>query len=472
MGTNTSNPALTVPIQAAAPLSTAGRWRILVVAFLGWLCAGMYMSITQLTGQAAAINLLERVGSLDAARFQVLNKEVQAKDATRSLPQRLSESDRAQIVQWKGLVGRWFAWYQCAFLFGAAAGGLCFGWLGDRLGRSKGMALSILTYSGMAAAAALAQSPVHLLVLWFLACTGVGGMWPNGVALVSEAWSGLSRPMVAGVIGTAANIGLFLMATIASQIRITPEEWRWVMGVGASPLVLGLFALAAVPESPRWLAARVEQQARQQAPTPTWEVFQPPCLGITLVGILLATIPLIGGWGSANWMIPWAGEAGEAASPPDPFLKARVGQARAVPGIVSSLLGGWIASLVGRRLTYFLVSLAALVLAQYTFWFGFPTDRDFLIWVGALGFVSGIYFGWLPLFLPELFPTRVRSTGAGVSFNFGRIVTAVTVFASGILMNVFDGDYARIGRVTSLIFAVGMIAACFAPDTSRKDLRD
>jgi MFS family permease len=297
-------------------------------------------------------------------------------------------------------------------------------------------------------------------------------MWPTGVALVSEAWSNMSRPMVAGVIGTAANIGIFLLATIAANIRITPEEWRWIMLVGAAPLVLGLFALVAVPESPRWLAARRGQSVGPAAGSSPAGIFQPPFLHITLLGIVLATIPLIGGWGSANWMIPWAGEAGEAAIPPNHLLKAQVSQARALTGIVGSLLGGWIASFAGRRRAYFVISLAALVIAQYTFWFAVPTDGTFLFWVAGLGFVSGIYFGWLPLCLPELFPTRVRSTGSGVSFNFGRILTAATIFATGALMEFFAGDYARIGRVTSLIYALGLLAILFAPDTSEKQLAD
>ena len=192
------------------------------------------------------------------------------------------------------------------------------------------------------------------------------------------------------------------------------------------------------------------------------------------MGILLATIPIIGGWSTANFMIPWADAAGEAATPPNPYLKAQVNQARAVTGIVGSLLGGWIASFVGRRRTYFFVSLMCLLIAQSTFWFVVPTDRSFLYWVAALGFFSGIYFGWLPLFLPELFPTRVRSTGAGVSFNFGRILTAITVFVSGALISseFIRGDYARLGRVTSLIFALGLLAIWFAPDTSQKQLED
>src|SRR5262249_6634685 len=108
----------------------------------------------------------------------------------------------------------------------------------------------------------------------------------------------------------------------------------------------------------------------------------------------------------------------------------------------------------------------------YTFWLAYPTGRWFLAWVAALGFISGIYFGWLPLFLPELFPTRVRSTGAGVSFNFGRILTAVTVFATGALMGLFGGDCGRVGRVTTRLCARGRLAIWLARDPSRKSLED
>lgn len=480
---------LSVP-PSEAPLPLASRIVVLVVAFLGWMCAGMHMSTTQLAGQAAAIDLLGLDGQLDANRYQSLSRQTQQASkrghASGITSQPLPAGDRAELAGWKKLVARWFAWYQCAFLFGAAAGGLLLGWLGDRFGRAKGMTISILTYSLLAGAAYFSQSPGQLLVLWFLACLGVGGMWPNGVALVGECWSGISRPLVAGVIGTAANVGLFLMATIAAHVQITPDDWRWVMLVGCSPVALGLFSLAAVPESPRWLAAREHGPANRpnalpagQAPAGSRaehpelsEVFRSRYLRVTLVGIVLATVPMIGGWGSANWMVPWAGEAGEAADPPNPYLKAQVGQARAFTGILGSLIGGWVAGVLGRRLSFFLVSLAALASAEITFCLLVPTDRWFLTWVAILGFVSGIYFGWMPLFLPELFPTRLRSTGAGVSFNFGRIVTATTIFATGALMEYFSGDYARIGRITSLIFAVGMVVIWLAPDTTKRQLAD
>jgi len=440
-------------------LSMRGRYLVLVCAFLGWFCAGIHMSITQLAGQPAAVDLLSRSGRLDRPRYDSLSRQVSEFGARRGRPDGMSTTDWTVYLSGKAEIARWFAWYQCAFLFGAAAGGWVLGRLGDRVGRARAMAASILTYSLMAGAAYLARSPEELLVCWFLACMGVGGMWPNGVALVSEAWSGMSRPMVAGVIGTAANIGIFAFSSLATQVRITADTWRWVMLAGASPAVLGVISLLTVPESPRWLASRTRGSG-PATPTAMNEIFVPPLLRVTLIGILLATVPILGGWCAANWMVPWAGDAG-----------ARVNQARSVTGMVASLLGGWIASWAGRRLTYAVVSVACLAIAQYTFWFKSPTDADFLLYVAGLGFFSGIYFGWLPLFLPELFPTRVRSTGAGVCFNFGRIATAATVLTAGLLMSVFEGDYARIGRVTSLFFAVGLVAILMAPST-REQLKD
>lgn len=459
-------------LNSVSALSIQGRYLVLICAFLGWLCAGMHMSITQLVGQPAAVDLLARSGSLDREKYQALARQVPKTVAGKTAPTTLTSAEMDQYKQWKSLIARWFAWYQCAFLFGAASGGLFFGRLGDRIGRAKAMAVSILTYSLMAGASYFSTSPWFLLVCWFLACTGVGGMWPNGVALVSEAWSGMSRPMVAGVIGTSANIGIFLFSTVATQVKITPDDWRWVMLAGASPTVLGLFSLLFVPESPRWLAARQRPLDEKAPETTEGGIFLPPLLRVTLLGILLATIPIIGGWSTANWMVPWAEDAGASAVPPNPYLKAQVNQARAVTGMIGSLLGGWIASCIGRRLTYSIISAICLCIAQYTFWFVVPTDQSFLYCVAALGFFSGIYFGWLPLFLPELFPTRVRSTGAGVSFNFGRIVTAITVFAAGMLMDYFEGNYAQIGRMTSLFYALGIVAVLLAPDTSRKGLED
>ena len=128
---------------------------------------------------------------------------------------------------------------------------------------------------------------------------------------------------------------------------------------------------------------------------------------------------------------------------------------------------------LGRRRCYFLLSLGALCSAQFLFWFNEPGNFWFYFWNACLGIFNGFFFGWLPFCLPEMFPTRVRSAGAGVSFNWGRILTAFGVLiAAGLLKTAFDGDYGLIGRVTSLVSALGLVVVFFMPDTSQTTMDD
>ena len=370
----------------------------------------------------------------------------------------LSEKEIADTVR------SWYAYFQCAFLFGAAAGGYFFGRLGDRMGRTRALGVSVIWFSIFTGASYLAQTPTQLLLLRFIACLGVGGCWPNGVALVSEVWAKVARPVMASLIGMAGNLGIFTIATLGKHYEVTPESWRWVLLIGATPILLGLIAFFLVKESPSWTAVQDEKSDSSSPKPDEISVFRRPYLGITIIGIALATVPLFGGWGSANWIIPWSAEVG----PPE--LKAEILQIRSVTSIIGSALAGVIATLVGRRSTYFFTSLGALLTAQYIFWFTTPIDSGFLALVGLLGFFNGLFFGWLPFFLPELFESKVRATGAGVSFNFGRILTATTIFLTPAMTQVFGGSYAQIGRTTSLIFAIGMVVVLLAPDTSKRKL--
>jgi MFS family permease len=368
----------------------------------------------------------------------------------------VSPEDEAQV-------GAWFAWYLCAFLLGGAVGGAVFGRLGDRAGRVRAMGWSILCFSAFTGAGWLAQTPGQLLVLRFLASMGVGGMWPAGVALVSEAWPSASRPTVAGAMGMAANVGIAVMAVIGQRVRVTPDSWRWAMLVGAIPAVLGVVVLLAVPESPRWLAQRAGAGGGASA-APLVEVFRPPLLGRTALGILLGAVPLVGTWASGKWLIPWADASGADA--------AGAQAVWAAGAVVGGAAGGWVADLLGRRLTYFLISLGSLLLNGAIYRGLTPADPAFLPAVFALGVVATLFFGWLPLYLPELFPTRVRATGSGVTYNTGRLASAAGVLAAGGLMSLFRGDYARVGEVTAWVYGLGMVVILFAPDTTRGGLRD
>lgn len=430
-------------------LSRALRWWVLVAAFAAWLFAGVQMSVTPLI----------------------------AHSATKSF---LVTADSPEVP--KGVLTDWFARYNATFLFGAAAGGILFGWIGDRFGRAKALAASVCCYTLFSALTTLARTPEQFVVLRFIGCLGIGGAWPNGIALASEVWGSVSRPVLAGVIGTAANVGLVLMGLLACYQSITPDSWRWVMLLGGVPLLLGVAMFFTLPESPKWRAAREEARRRRSQPadssnpsagetasgdtaaarSPVAEVFQPPLLTATLLGILLGTIPLFGGWGCTNWLVPWADQVGAQT---DASLKAWTQVYRSAGAAASSLAGGWVAARLGRRLSYFLFSLSSLVIGQLIYRELNPLHPQFGFWVFLLGTTTGFYFGWLPLCLPELFPTRVRSTGAGVTFNFGRIATAFGVLGAGLLSRLpaFNGDYGKVGSVTSLVFAAGMLAIWLMP---------
>jgi MFS family permease len=446
--------SLTPPL---GELSPAACYLILVVAFLGWMFSGFQMAVMTLSAPSATKSFL-RDGQLTAStafRFERLL-------ATPALPSRVAPAAEDEGEAYKAIGGLWFSWYNAAFLFGAAAGGFVFGWLGDRSGRVRSMGASIFCFSFFSGLGYFAATPEQLLLLRFLSGMGVGGMWPTGVALASEAWSG-SRPMISGLLGTSANVGLVFLNGLAYFWPPQPEEWRWLLLVCAAPLPLAFVVWACVPESRRWLAARNAPKIVGGQVTIT-TVFRPPLLRLTLIGIAIGTIPVLGGWGATQWLIPWTNSVVGKAEPSAMALTAVM---RSGGAIIGGLAGGWIASLAGRRLTYFLVSLATLALGEYIYLVLTPRDASFWPCVFMLGMISTIFFGWLPLYLPELFPTEARSTGAGVSFNWGRILAACGVLGTGVVTAAFGGDYGRAGSITTLIYAVGMIIILFAPDTTK-----
>jgi MFS transporter, SHS family, sialic acid transporter len=442
----------------SSELTATARCVILAAAFLGWMFSGFQMAVMTLSARSATTEFLRlgRVSPEEPLKFSRLLLPLQS-------PRPVGSGSDAEAAQLARIVPRWFSWYNAAFLFGAASGGLIFGWLGDRIGRVRAMAASITCFSLFSGIGYFAASGEQLLLLRFLSGMGVGGMWPTGVSLASEAWSSASRPAVAGVLGTAANVGLVVFNLVGYQNPVVPESWRWTLLLCASPLFLGVIVFFAVPESEEWLAARGHsgQQAKRVSIT---TVFRPPLLRTTLIGIAIGTIPLLGGWGATQWLVAWADKVGGVN---DPRAKALTAIMRSGGGAIGSLFGGVIASLLGRRLTYFVISLLSLAAGEYICLAMTPNDYGFAAMVFAVGFISTIFFGWLPLYLPELFPTHARAAGAGVSFNFGRILTGVGVLATGAITTWFQEDYGRAGSVAMLVYGLGMIVILFAPDTTK-----
>ena len=374
------------------------------------------------------------------------------------------------------LGGDWFARFTAALMLGAAIGGIFLGNLGDAIGRTRALSVSILFYSVFAGLGAFVNTQEQMLGLRFLVGLGVGGVWPNAVALGAECWPDKSRPIVAGLMGAALNAGILMLSQIARTWHITPESWRWIFKLAAAPVVLGLLALVAIPESPLWLASR--KRRPQDAPAgsaPTRrtsalrELFRPPLLRLTLAGILIASIPMIGAWAASKWMIPWADkEAGSTAA----GYKAVTQGWWALGAVLGSFLGAQIAAWLGRRRAYAIISAGATALTSLMFLGTAPLQTSFLPIVFAQGFVATLFFGWLPLYLPELFPTRVRAAGSGIAFNSGRFATALGVFAAGGLFAALGGSYPKVGAACGLIYLLGVIVVWWVPDTTNTKLQD
>src|SRR5262245_9938295 len=359
---------------------------------------------------------------------------------------------------------RWFARFTAALMLGAAVGGSLLGNRGDRIVRARAMAVSVLVYSAFAGLGVLVTTCEQMLVLRFLVGLGVGGMWPNGVALVAECWPDAARPTVAGVLGAGINVGILGLSQVGRFYPLTPESWRWIFAIAAFPALLGIVIVTVLPESPKWLVSRGETRA--PAP-PLGELFRGELLPLTLVGILLASIPLIGAWAGSKWMIPWAAHiAGEA----HPYYKSTTQFYWALGATFGGLLGAPFAGWLGRRLSYFLISVGATLATWAMFLLTQPFEPTFLPIVFAQGLIATLFFGWLPLYLPELFPVRVRATGAGVAMNMGRFVTAAGVLMGGNLFSWFGDSYSSVGAAFAMVFAMGAIVILFAPSTEGRRL--
>jgi MFS family permease len=433
---------------ARARTGSAGKWMALIAAFLGWMFDGFEMGLYPLVARPALLEL--------------------------GLPQ-------DQIGGWLGIV-------TAVFLVGAALGGVLFGWLGDRIGRVRAMVWSVLTYAVFSGLCGFATTPWQLAVPRFIASLGMGGEWALGVALVMELWPSASRPILAGLIGAAANVGFLAIALVGlgiAHIRLGLEEvlvstglsqasvtylmgadgsaWRILLFVGAVPALLTFFIRIFVPESERWKAAA------RNAPKPrVEEIFAPRLRRNTLLGTALGALALIGTWGSVQWLPHWAHQMTQGTGTVGAREWTQI--ASAIGAIFGTIIAALLAERYSRRASYFLFTLASLAACGFLFWTPARYGGGFLLAVGAVGLTTASFYGWLPLYLPELFPTRLRATGQGFAFNAGRVLAAGGALASGQILDAFHEDYALMCRVISMVYVLGLVVIWFCPETKGRPL--
>lgn len=415
---------------ASQTLSSAPNKRAailaLAAAFLGWLFDGFEIGLFPVVARPALKDMLGDVPNIE------------------------------------GLVGQWMGIITAAFLIGAACGGAAFGWLGDRIGRVRAMSFSILCYSLFSGAGYFAQSPEHLAIFRFIAALGMGGEWALGVALVMEVWPEKHRPWLAGAIGAAANLGMVLVGVIAMNVKVTEDSWRWMFLVGASPAILTFLIRLFVPESEKW------QHAKETATTdasPLAQVLRGKLLKRTLIGIVLSSVALIGTWASVQWIPLWV----DVLSGKDPTAKAHAHMISSLGAVTGSLLAPMLLGRFSRRWGYFTLCALSLLVCAYLFRTQTEYTSHFVFIVFLTGTATAAFYGFFPLYLPELFPTAVRASGQGLCYNAGRLIAAVGALTGGALVKHYGG-YAEMGAVITLVYIIGMIAIWFSPETKGKPL--
>jgi len=370
-------------------------------------------------------------------------------------------------------------------LLGWAAGGIGAGVLADYVGRRRTLMLSILWYAVFAGLTALSWDYWSLLIFRFFTGIGLGAEWGPGAAIVAEFWPPASRGRAAGALHSAYGFGLLLASGIWLLLNpLGPSSWRYMFVIGILPAFLLLYVRRWVDEPALWVAANqdrreaqkrlemggVSPQDRELVQFTVTRILSEPELRRRVGLLLLMSMTTVVGWWSASMWIPqYAAQIATNAGHPSQLSSSLVGLMFSAGSIAGYVVLGLLADILGRKPTTWLYYLGALVLSL-CFFLLTNDRRALLIMAAANGFFSGGQFAWMTIYLPELFPTRVRGSAICLVCNSSRIVAGLGPLLAGWLISFFGG-IGTAAATMSLIYIVGLIVTPFAgPETKGKPL--
>lgn len=373
------------------------------------------------------------------------------------------------------------------FMIGWASGGVLFGILGDRIGRVKTMILTILTYSLFTGLSVLSTSVWDFSFYRLLTGLGVGGQFAVGVALVAEVMPDRARPFALGLLQALSAIGNMMAALIGIGLGTLEESgaigsaWRYMFLVGALPALLAIVVFRKLKEPEQWTKAR---QHKEHMGSMSELFTDPRWRRNALVGMLLAFAGVVGLWGIGFFSFDLLG------SVLDKTFKAQglapniiAGKKTTWTGITSLLQNfgafwgayafTYVTAIMGRRKAFAVSFIAAMATTAFTFWK--LNDFSDIFWmIPIMGFCQIALFGGYAIYFPELFPTRLRSTGTSFCYNVGRFVAALGPLTLGLLTSrvyAHEAEPMRWAGVTMcLVFLVGLAALPFAPETKDRPL--
>jgi MFS family permease len=356
----------------------------------------------------------------------------------------------------------------------SGVGGLTFGYIADRFGRTRALMGTIVIFSLASLGASTSQSVIQLLFWRAVLGIGMGGEWASGAVLVSETWPSAHRNKAISIMQSGWAIGYILAAVMAAVIldspSLGPDAWRWLFVAGVAPALFTLWIRRNVNEPAAWTSRRGARRETDQEPNPFAVIFGRALLGRTMLIILLGSAVQFAYWGIFFWL--------------PTFLARPLAQGGAGMGVVGSLrwlipvqvgayLGyltfGFIADRLGRRRTFIIFMLAAATLVPI---YG-QMARSPLVLMAlgpVLGYFGHGYFSLFGGFVAELFPASVRATGQGTSYNIGRMAGAVAPYTIGALATLPGIGIGLALASTSAFFLLAAILIFTLPDRSGQEL--
>jgi MFS family permease len=345
-------------------------------------------------------------------------------------------------------------------LLSAAAGGVVFGVLADRIGRKQALMAAVLIYSVFTAACGLVQNVAQLAICRILLGFGMGGEWATGVALVSETFPAKHRGKALAFVQSSWAIG-YGLAALVNLLVMPVWGWRGVFFVGVLPALFTLWIRRKVEEPELWRRTPAAARGRVS------ELFTPARARVTVFIILMNACCLFGWWGLNLWVPAYLnlpadrGGVGLTSSAMSWFVIAM--QVGMWFGYVSF---GYIADAIGRKRAYVgFVLMASLLLPLY----GYLREPLYLLLLGPfVAFFGTGYYSGFGAVIAELYPTSVRATAAGVGYNVGRIASAVAPFVVGSMAGTQGFGVAF--AITGAAFFFAALAWIGIPDTANREL--
>ncbi len=462
-----------MPIPSSAPAApreatslseiTPHQWKSGIAAWLGWMFDGLELHLYTLVAGPLVFHLLyPTIASsdlLDLAQNQILNRD-------------------------KSLI-------QAAFLIGWALGGAFFGRLGDRLGRSRTLALTVLTYAICTGLCAFAQTWWQLMIFRFISALGIGGEWAVGSSLLSETWPRAWRPWLAAVLQTGVNIGILFAATVVGLLmpslqqifkdghpgglhglvvgaqsllpRLSPEHLVFLIGV--LPALFVFWIRRKVPETAAWQRAKSAATVKPGVR----ELFKGDIAGTTWITTIVCALGLTVWWIFQFWypqhLRKLLDEDGHTSKDQITSLVTAAFFTVIAVSVAGNFVASWLAKRFGnpRAILICFAGLGGGMVGAFVVPRGF--DELAWFWCPLVGFFSGV-FGLFTMYLPPLFPTLLRTTGAGFCYNIGRLCAAAGTVIFGVFASVNDF---RLALLWSSLIAFAAAASALWLPSGEKD---